>query len=276
MATTGATMNDFGIDSFLLIALLAGVGVALAAGPLGCVVVWRRMAYFGDTLSHAALLGVVLALSMKWLPVIGVVLVGVVITSLLFWLERKRELSTDTLLGILSHSALAIGMIVISLLQSSLPSLDVMSLLFGDILAVSREELITLYIGVVSVLAVFFMRWREMISIAAHEDLARIDGVNVPLVKYLFMLLLAIVIAFAIKIVGVLLITALLIIPAACARLFASSPVQMLAYATLFAVLSVVSGFGLSLQWDLPTGPAIVLAAAALFTLSRAARLKES
>lgn len=269
-------MNDLGIDGFLLIAMLAGVGVALAAGPLGCVVVWRRMAYFGDTLSHAALLGVVLALSMQWLPVIGVVLVGVVITSLLFWLGRKRELSTDTLLGILSHSALAIGMIVISLLQSSLPTLDVMSLLFGDILAVSRDELITLYFGVAVVLVIFFMRWRDMVSIAAHEDLARIDGVNVSLVKYLFMLLLAIVIAFAIKIVGVLLITALLIIPAASARLFACSPVQMLAYATSFAVLSVVSGFGLSLQWDLPTGPAIVLAAAALFTLSRATRLKES
>ncbi len=261
--------DSFVFDDFVVTALLAGIGVALAAGPLGCVVVWRRMAYFGDTLAHAALLGVVLALSMQWLPVIGVVVTGVTVTSLLFLLERNRELSTDTLLGILSHSALAIGMLAIALLQSRLPTIDVMTILFGDILAVSQSELWTLLTGALVVLVIFGGLWRKLVSLSCNEDLARVDGVAVARVKYIFMLLLAVVIAFAIKVVGVLLITALLIVPAACARLFSRSPQQMMLLATLFAVLSVLLGFGASLQWDLPTGPAIVAAAALLFTVSR-------
>ena len=261
--------DGFVFDDFVVTALLAGIGIALAAGPLGCVVVWRRMAYFGDTLAHAALLGVVLALSMQWLPVIGVVVTGVAVTSLLFLLERKRELSTDTLLGILSHSALAIGMIAIALLQSRLPAIDVMTILFGDILAVSQSELWTLLAGTLLVLAIFGGMWRKLVALACNEDLARVDGVAVARTKYIFMLLLAIVIAFAIKVVGVLLITALLIIPAACARLFSRSPQQMIMLATVFAVLAVLFGFGASLQWDLPTGPAIVVASTCLFAVSR-------
>ncbi len=265
-------MTELWSEEFVITGLLAGIGVALAAGPLGCVVVWRRMAYFGDTLAHAALLGVVLALSMQWLPLAGVVLTGVAVTSLLFWLERKRELSTDTLLGIVSHSALAFGMIAIALLQHRLPAFDVMSLLFGDILAVEGGELLMIYAGAALVLWVFVMTWRKLVAIACNEDLARIDGIAVARYQYLFMLLLAVVIAFAIKIVGVLLITALLIIPAASARLFSHSPLQMIMLAKGFAVLSVISGFAVSLQWDLPAGPAIVAVAAALFVLSRMLR----
>lgn len=262
-------MIDFGVNSFMLYAILAGFAVAITSGSLGCVIVWRRMAYFGDTVSHAALLGVVMALVLQWLPAFGVVLTGVIVTSILFWLERKRELSTDTLLGILSHSALAIGMVVLALLQSVLPRFDVMSILFGDILAIGEQELLTLYIGCACVMLVYSMLWRKLISLSAHEDLARIDGVDVMRTKYVFMLLLAVVIAFAIKVVGVLLITALLIIPAASARLFAHSPLQMLLLSIVVALLSVMLGFTMSLQWDLPTGPAIVVAAAIFFIVSR-------
>lgn len=265
-------MTDFWFDEFVIVGLLAGIGVALAAGPLGCVVVWRRMAYFGDTLAHAALLGVVLALSMQWLPLAGVVLTGVLVTSLLFWLERRRELSTDTLLGILSHSALAFGMIALALLQHRLPGVDVMSLLFGDILAVSRVELLSIYAGSAAVLALFAMIWRNLVALSCSEELARVDGVAVLRTRYLFMVLLAVMIAFAIKIVGVLLITALLIIPAATARLFAHSPLQMLLLATGFALVSVLLGFGASLYWDMPTGPAIVAQATVLFALGRLLR----
>ncbi len=257
------------IDQFILYALLAGLGIAITAGPLGCVVVWRRMAYFGDTLAHAALLGVVLSLALQWLPVIGVVITGLLLTVVLFWLERKQELSTDTLLGILSHSALAIGMIAIVLLQSKLPSLDVMALLFGDILAVTGQELVVLYIGVVLVLLVYARIWRDLVSLSSNEDLARIDGVNVSATRFVFMVLLAVVIAFAIKLVGVLLITAMLIIPAASARLFSHSPQQMILLSVVIAVLAVLGGLAMSLRWDLPTGPAIVLAAAILFAASR-------
>ena len=260
------------MDDFIINALLAGIGLALLAGSLGCVVVWRRMAYFGDTLAHSALLGVALAVSAEILPIIGVALIGIVLASLLFWLERKQELSTDTLLGILSHSALALGLIVLSYAQNQGANVDLMAYLFGDILAVSGEELIWIYAGAMLVLSLFAYLWRDLLSISVHEELARTDGVSVNKTRFMFMLLLALTVAVAIKVVGVLLITALLIIPAASARLYSKTPLQMVVLSMLFAVLSVLLGLGSSLYWDAPAAPSIVLAAATLFFVSNLIR----
>ena len=257
------------IDDFIIQALLAGVALALVAGPLGCVVVWRRMAYFGDTLAHSALLGVALAVSVELVPTVGVIFIGLVLAALLFWLERRRELSTDTLLGILAHSALALGLIVFSVLQTRVPGVDLMAYLFGDILAVNRHEIGWMYVGAAFILAVFAGLWRALITVSINEDMARIDGINVGLVRFVFMLLLAMVIAAAIKVVGILLVTAMLIIPAASARAFSSTPVQMVLISTLSAVAAVVIGLGASFYHDLPAGPAIVVAAALGFLLSR-------
>jgi len=260
------------MDSFIIYALLAGVALALVAAPLGCIVVWRRMAYFGDTLAHAALLGVALSIALQVLPVLGVTVIGVLLASLLYWLERQRDLSTDTLLGILSHSALAAGLIMVSLLQAQGQAINLMAYLFGDILAINQQELIWMYAGVIVILLAFSLMWSAMVSIAVNEELARVDGINVNRDKFIFMLLLAMVIAVAIKVVGILLITALLIIPAASARLFSKSPVQMVYVAIGFAISAVVAGLYGSLQWDLPTGPAIVVMAASGFLLARIIR----
>lgn len=260
------------IDDFIVNALLAGVALALVAGPLGCVVVWRRMAYFGDTLAHSALLGVALAVSADLVPTIGVVFIGVVLAALLFWLEQRRELSADTLLGILSHSALALGLIVFSLIQARSPGVDLMAYLFGDILAVNQREIVWMYAGAAFILSTFFWLWRALIAISVNEDMARVDGVNVQLVRLVFMLLLAMVIAAAIKVVGILLVTALLIIPAASARAFSRTPVQMVVLAALIAITAVVVGLGASFYQDLPAGPAIVVAAATVFFITRISR----
>ena len=257
------------IDDFVINALLAGTALALVAGPLGCVVVWRRMAYFGDTLAHSALLGVALAVSAEVVPILGVVFIGILLAAMLFWLEHRRELSTDTLLGILSHSALALGLIVFSWIQARIPGVDLMAYLFGDILAVNRTEIIWMFAGAAFILSVFVWLWRAMIVISVNEDMARTDGVNVSLVRFVFMLLLAVVIAAAIKVVGILLITALLIIPAASARGFSNTPVQMVMLATVLAVAAVVIGLGASMYQDIPAGPAIVVAAALGFFLTR-------
>lgn len=264
------------IEDFLLYALIAGLLLALVSGPLGCIIVWRRMAFFGDTLSHAALLGLAIAIAADILPMIGVAVIGSVIAAMLFLLERNRQLSTDTLLGILSHSALALGIIVIALVQASGKRLDMMAYLFGDILAVNSDELLWMALVVLIVLLVFSYLWRALLSISANEELARVDGVRVELILFLFMLLLALVIAVAIKVVGVLLITAMLIIPAACARLYSHSPVQMVMLSVIFAVFSVVAGLASSMSWDLPTGPSIVVSAAILFLLSRLLVLKSA
>ena len=262
------------IDDFMLYALLAGIALALVAGPLGCVVVWRRMAYFGDTLAHSALLGVALAVSTDLVPIIGVVFIGVVLAALLFWLEQRRELSADTLLGILSHSALALGLIVFALLQTRVPGIDLMAYLFGDILAVNLKEIVWMYAGAVFILAVFAGLWRPLIAISINEDMARIDGINVQGVRFVFMLLLAMVIAAAIKVVGILLVTAMLIIPAASARAFSSTPVQMVLLSLLVAIAAVAMGLAASFYQDLPAGPAIVVAAALVFFLSRIPRTR--
>jgi zinc transport system permease protein len=262
------------IDDFIINAMLAGIALALVAGPLGCVVVWRRMAYFGDTLAHSALLGVALAVSAELVPIIGVVFIGAVLAALLFWLEQRRELSADTLLGILSHSALALGLIVFSLIQARVPGIDLMAYLFGDILAVNQTEVMWMYIAAFFILSVFAWLWRSLISISVNEDMARTDGVKVSRVRFVFMLLLAMVIAAAIKVVGILLVTAMLIIPAASARAFSHTPVQMAVLSSVIAVAAVVIGLGASFYQDLPAGPAIVVAAALGFFITRISSIR--
>jgi zinc transport system permease protein len=250
------------MDAFILYALAAGLLLAVVVGPLGSVVVWRRMAYFGDTLSHAALLGVALAIAADQLPMAGVVLIGVFIAVLLSWLEKQRDLSTDTLLGILSHSALALGLIVFSVIQSQGYNINLMSYLFGDLLAVNQSDLLLMCGAAIIILVVFSqllpslislsVLLPSLISLSVNEELARIDGVAVERVRFIFMLLLALVIAVALKVVGILLITALLIIPAATARLFVHSPKQMVVSSAILAAIAVVLGLFSSLNWDLP------------------------
>ena len=257
------------IDDFLLYALIAGFFLALVSGPLGCIIVWRRMAYFGDTLSHAALLGIAIAVAVDMLPMIGVAIIGSLLAVSLFFLERNKQLSNDTLLGILSHSALALGLIVIALVQESGRNLNLMGYLFGDILAVTPADLAWIYAGGGLVLATLAAIWRPLLALTVHEELARVEGAPVILVRLIFMLLIALVIAVAMKIVGILLITSLLIIPAASARRLARNPEQMAGLAVVYGWLAVALGLWGSLQWDTPTGPSVVVAAAALFLLSQ-------
>jgi len=256
-------------DSFVLYALAAGIALALVAGPLGSVVVWRRMAYFGDTLAHAALLGVALAIAAEQLPMLGVGLVGIAIAVLLFFLEKQKALSSDTLLGILSHTALALGLIVFATIQARGFNISLMAYLFGDLLAVTPRDLALMYGGVVIILLAFIFMRTSLISISINEDLARVDGVPVEKVRFAFMILLALVVAVALKVVGVMLITSLLIIPAATARLFSKSPGQMVIVSMLVAIVAVLLGLVSSLRWDFPTGPAIVASTSLLFFVSR-------
>ncbi len=263
MGTGGTAMDDF-----LLRGLLAGIGLALVTGPLGCVIVWRRMAYFGDTLSHSALLGVALGFLTGIGTQTGIVLVCLAIALALTLLQEQRRLGSDTLLGIISHSTLSLGMIALAVLGSV--RVDLLSYLFGDILAVGDADLYAIWGGGALVLALLAWIWRPLLALTVDEDLARVEGVPVRRVRLGFTLMIAIIIALAMKIVGILLVTALLIIPAAAARRFAKGPEGMAVMSALIGVGAVVAGLGASLQVDVPTGPAIVAAAAALFLVSQA------
>lgn len=252
-------------DDFFLRAMIAGVGAAVVAGPLGCFIVWRRMAYFGDTMSHSALLGIALGFLVGSAPVIGVIAVTVSVALLLIALQQKRWLSSDTALGILAHGSLSLGLVTLGLMAWL--RLDLMGYLFGDILAVTTTDIAWIYAGGTIVLGVLALIWRSLLAATVHEDLARAEGVPTLAVRLAFMLLIAVVIALAMKIVGVLLITSLLIIPAAAARRFSRTPEQMALLAAVIGAAAVVLGLIGSLHLDTPSGPSIVLAAAALFVL---------
>ena len=258
------------IDSFFLRALAAAVGAALLAGPLGCFIVWRRMAYFGDTMAHSALLGVALGFLLGIDLILGVICVTFSIALLLIALQRKGHVSTDTLLGILSHSALSLGLVLIGLMPWL--RLDLMGYLFGDVLSVTWPEVALIWIGGGLGLAILAFIWRPLLAIAIDEDLARAEGIPSLRYRLCFVGLMAAVIAIAMKVIGVLLITSLLIIPAAAARCFARTPEQMAVAAAGIGALSGVVGLFASLGLDTPSGPSIVVVAMLFFLVSLAAR----
>lgn len=260
------------MDEFVWRALAAGCGIALIAGPLGSFVVWRRMAYFGDTLSHSALLGVTLGFLLGINPMIGVVAVCVALALALVALQSRRTLASDTLLGILSHGSLSLGLVALAFLETL--RVDLIAYLFGDILSVTLSDLAWIYAGGAAALAGVLLLWRRLLAVTVNEDLARVEGMPVDALRLAFMLLIALVIAIAMKIVGILLITSLMIIPAATARRFARTPEGMAVAASIFGVLAVVGGLLASLNWDLPGGPSVVVAAAALFLVSSAVPLR--
>ena len=254
------------LDDFFIRAILGGIGIALVSGPLGCFIVWRRMAYFGETMAHAALLGIALSLLMDILPIWGVFGVSIAIALALYGLEKLDRLSSDTLLGILSHASLSIGLLSLGFMTWL--RVDILSLLFGDILAINRTDLATIWGGGLVVLALLVSHWRSLLATTISPDIAAAEGLPTKRANLVFILLIALVIAVAMKLIGVLLITSLLIIPAASARQFARSPESMAMLAALLACLSVILGLNGSLVWDSSPGPSIVLGAFVLFLIA--------
>lgn len=252
---------------FLLPAVLAGLGIALIAGPLGSFVVWRKMAYFGDTLAHASLLGITLGFLFNVNLYLSLVVCSLAIALLLVVLQRNPLLGSDTLLGILAHSALSLGMVSISLLDNI--RIDLMSYLFGDLLSVTTGDLGFIYLGLLLVSLVLYLFWTPLLSATVSEELAAVEGVNIDFIRLLLMLLIGLVIAVGMKFVGALIITALLIIPPATARHFARTPEQMVVIASTVGCLSVLCGIAVSWQFDTPAGPSVVLCAAVSFLISQ-------
>ena len=253
-------------DDFFVRALVGGVGVALVAGPLGCFIIWRRLAYFGDTLSHSALLGVAIGLLFELNVTLTVFALSIVVSLLLMLLQRRASLSSDAILGLLAHSTLAVGLVVLAFM--TWVRVDLMGFLFGDILAITHLDLAITWGGGIAVLGLLFVVWRALFAATVSYELATAEGAQPDRANIIFMIVMAGLIAVSMKIVGVLLITALLIIPAATARRFAVSPEQMAGFAALVGVVAVVLGLMGSMEWDTPAGPSIVVAALVCFLLS--------
>ncbi|MCP5075120.1 MAG: iron chelate uptake ABC transporter family permease subunit [Rhodobacteraceae bacterium] len=253
------------LDDFLIRATLAGVGVALATGPLGCFVVWRRMAYFGDATAHAAILGVALSLAFSTSIFVGVLVVSVLMATTVASLSGQTR-PMDTTLGVLSHAALAFGLVAVSFLSGV--RLDLMAYLFGDILAVSRSDLAVIWGGAGLVSALVVWRWQALLTATLNDELAHSTGIDPRREQLILTLALAVVVAVALKVVGALLIAAMLIIPAAAARPMARTPEAMALFAILIGLVSVLGGLQGALIWDTPAGPSIVSVAAIVFAVS--------
>ena len=253
-------------DDFFIRALIAGVGIAIIAGPLGCLVIWRRLSYFGDTLSHSALLGVTLAYAFSINITLSVFLISSIVAILLINLQTRTKLAGDSLLGLLAHSTLAIGLVLIGFLSSI--RFDLMGLLFGDILAVTTEDIALVWIGGIIILGILYYIWKSIFSATVNYDLAAAEGMRPEISNLIFTLLLAAVIALSIKMIGALLITGLLLIPAAIARNLSNSPKQMIIISVLAGIASVVIGLFTSLELNTSSGPSIIVVSLALFVLS--------
>lgn len=253
-------------DDFIVRAFAAGIGLAFITGPLGCFIVWRRLSYFGDTIAHSALLGVVIAYALDFNLIIAVFVVSCLLALSLLFLQRRTNLPDDALLGLLAHSVLAIGLVLLGIL--SFIRIDLMGLLFGDILSVNVTDLLFVWIGGSIVLIVLVLIWRPLFAGTVNLELAKAEGLNPDLANAIFTLLIASVIAISIKIVGILLITGLLIIPASASRNLSSTPIQMAIISSIIGVASVVLGIQTSMIWNTPTGPTILTITLGVFILT--------
>ena len=253
-------------DDFIVRAFAAGIGLAFITGPLGCFIVWRRLSYFGDTIAHTALLGVVIAYALDFNIIIAVFVVSCLLALSLLFLQRRTNLPDDALLGLLAHSVLAIGLVILGIL--SFIRIDLMGLLFGDILSVNVTDLLFVWIGGGIVLIVLILIWRPLFAGTVNLELAKAEGLNPDLANAIFTLLIASVIAISIKIVGILLITGLLIIPASASRNLSSTPIQMAIISSIIGVASVVLGIQTSMIWNTPTGPTILTITLGVFILT--------
>jgi zinc transport system permease protein len=254
------------LEPFLLRAIAAAVGLAVVAAPLGCIVVWNRMAYFGETVAQASLIGVVLALALQLNVTLGVMLTTAAVAGLLILLQRQKLVPIDSLLGLTHHGALALGVIGAAQLQG--PQVDLMGYLFGDVFAVTDLDIAWIVAGGAVVLGIVAWLWQPLLRMAVHDELARAEGVSAGLVRGVFTLLLALAIAMAIKVVGILLAIAFLIVPVVAARPLAATPEQMVVLTAATSVVSVLAGMALSVWLDAPGGPAIVLVMAIAAGLS--------
>lgn len=254
------------MEDFIIRAFIAAIGIAIISGSIGCFVIWKKISYFSDALSHSAILGITVGLATGVGVNIGIIIMGACFSVLMIILKQRNLLSNDTILGILSPLSLSLGVVLIAFFDFA--AVDYFSILFGDILTVSLTDIIIIYVSGIIIIALLIWLYQPLLLLTLNEDLARAENVNNIFYEFIFMLMIALMIANSVQIVGILLTTSLLIIPAAIAKNFANSPKKMIYISIIFAIISVIFGLGISIEYDIASGPAIVLALGALFIIS--------
>ncbi len=261
-------------SAFVIRALLGLTFLTLLCGAMGIMVVNFRMAFFSDTISHSAFTGVALGLLLGIQPWITLAAFAVIVGIGIIRVKRHTELSTDTVTGVFFSTVIAIGIAIISIRKGL--NRDLQSYLFGDILTINEMELIAIVILFIVGVIFIWLTYNKLLFIGLHEDLAFSKGLNTALYQYLYAGLLAIVVAFSIRAVGLLLVTALLILPAASARNMARSAGSLFWWAMTFAFFSGILGLAGSLVWDIATGASVILAASFFFFITSLWRISRA
>jgi zinc transport system permease protein len=265
--TRGTGMTEW-LDDFLVRSVIAGLIMVVIAAPMGCLMVWQRLAFLSDTLGHAAVMGVGLGLLLEVTPVFGVLAVALLIVFSLNRVNSFNSALSETTLAIISHTGLAGGIILVGLLPAQ--SVNLEAILFGDLLATTSADLIRLLITTVVLLLLLLHHWRSFVAVSVSREIAQAEGIEVRKVQFLMYIMIALLVAVMMKVMGVLLIAAMLVIPTTSARLFSRSPEQMVAVSAFYGLGALVGGISSSFQFDWQTGPAIVVSATMLLLITLA------
>jgi len=247
------------LDDFLVRSILAGLMMVSIAAPMGCLMVWQRLAFLSDTLGHAAVLGVGIGLLLEVNPMFGVLAVVILIVFSLSQVANFNNALSETTLAIISHTGLAGGLILLGALPSNSVSLE--AILFGDLLATTRSDLLMILVTTLILLVLLIRHWRPFVALSVSREIAQAEGISVRKEQFLMYMMIALLVAVLMKVMGVLLIAAMLVIPTTSARLLSQNPEQMVWFSAAFGILSLAGGITGSFQFDWQTGPSIVLSA---------------
>ncbi|MFT5659342.1 MAG: zinc transport system permease protein [Gammaproteobacteria bacterium] len=264
-AMSDHNMNEW-LDDFLVRSILAGLMMVSISAPMGCLMVWQRLAFLSDTLGHAAVMGVGLGLLLQVHPMIGVLAVAFLIVFSLSHVASFNNALSETTLAIISHTGLAGGLILLGILPSNSVSLE--AILFGDLLATTRSDLLMILATTILLLFLLLRHWRAFVALSVSREIAQAEGIAVKKEQFLMYMMIALLVAVLMKVMGVLLIAAMLVIPTTSARLLSHNPEQMVLFSAFFGVLSLGGGILGSFRLDWQTGPSIVLSATALLLLT--------
>ena len=251
------------MDNFILLAIISGIGIAFITGLLGCFVVWKKMAYFGESLGHSAVLGIGIGLLLGIGDNIAVLLVIITFSLIVTYLQNKEAFSNDLILAVLAHGLLSIGIILISINPD--PNFNLHSFLFGDILTVSLNEIFLIFLSAIFIYLIILTNWKALLITIISKDLAKSQNINNFKIELLFTFTMALAVAISIKIIGALLITSMLIIPSSCAKQLVNNPKNMVIISIIISILSILIGILCSYYFDIPSGPAIILTSFSAF-----------
>lgn len=250
---------------FMQRAIIAGAVLGIVLAYLGIFVTLQRMAFFSDGIAHAALAGAAIGLLTRFSPLLSALIFSMFLAALIYWLEKKSSLSSDSIIGILFTSGMALGIVLISLRRGYQPEL--LSYLFGNILAIRRQDL--LVIALISMLIMVFIltQKRRLTLLALDREMAAMAGVNPDFYQLLLYIMLAAALVMGIRVLGIILVSAILIIPVSSARLLSRSFKTLIWWTLGISESTMIAGLLISYYLNLPSGAVIVLTGSTVFAL---------